>query len=174
MAERSQQLLNPAQTRFLLSTLIHVDEGLTRIEAICAGRISPFTREKPDVAPDEVRLLSSFVAAARSRMLEACDRLGVVRPQPTVSGRWSIETILHFAGISFAEISPAAMRKYGPLGAGVEDDLSALSDALSALTERGIALIRETGGDLANAAEDETGSRRQADTAPGSTIQEEG
>ena len=142
MAERS--LLNPSQERHLFALLTDVDDGLAQVEALCAGRTSPFARERADVAPEEARLLTSFVAAARARMLEACDRLGVKRPEPTISGRWSIETALHFAGISFTELSPEKMRNYGELAPGAEEELAALTGALDALAGRGVALVRET------------------------------
>ena len=129
MAGRSP--LNSSQARRLLALLTDVDERLSPVEALCAGRSSPFVQERADVAPEEGRLLTSFAAAARARMREACDRLGVKRPEPTISGRRSIETTLHFAGISFSELSPGRMRGYGPLAPGAEDELAALSGALA-------------------------------------------
>ena len=150
MAGRSP--LNSSQARRLLALLTDVDERPSPVEALCAGRSSPFVQERADVAPEEGRLLTSFVAAARARMREACDRLGVKRPEPTISGRRSIETTLHFAGISFSELSPGRMRGYGPLAPGAEDELAALSGALDALAARGVALVREADAPLAAAA----------------------
>jgi GTP-binding protein EngB required for normal cell division len=142
VAEPSPQLLNPSQVRHLLAVFTQVDQGLARSEVICAGRTSPFARERADLAPEEGRLFTAFIGGVRARMLEACDRLGVARPEPTISARWSVETTLQFAGISFAELSPEKMRGYGPLPAGAEEELSALSGALDALASRGVALVR--------------------------------
>lgn len=152
MAERASTFLNEAQARHLLATMAHVDDLLRQVDAMCDGAVSPFAREYPDIDADQARLLRSFTAAARRRMLEACDRLGVPRPEPRVSARWSAQTALAFAGIAFAELSPSSMRGYGALPPDAASAVGALSAALAALASRGEALLRVTEFDLAGRA----------------------
>ena len=152
MAERVA-LLNPDQTRHLLSGFTRVDDLLRDIEALCRGELSPFARERLDLTAEEAGFLRAFTGAARRRMLAACDRLGIARPEPRVSARWAAETCLHYADISFAELSASGMRGYGALTPYAAEELADVAQALSALMWRGIALLHESdGGSLAGRA----------------------
>ncbi len=146
-------LLNPGQARHLLSSFTRVDDLLRDVEALCRAELSPFARERLDLAAEEARFLGSFVAAARRRMVEACDRLRIPRPAPAVSARWAAETYLHYADIAFAELSPQRMRGYGSLAAEAAGELADVTQFLSLLMSRGIALLHESeGGRLAERA----------------------
>ena len=46
MAAGRTRLLDSSHERRFLAILRHVDEGLARVEALCAGRPSPFARER--------------------------------------------------------------------------------------------------------------------------------
>ena len=79
--------LNPNQVRHVVATFVHIDSLLQAVERVTRPERSPFARERPDLPRDEARLLESFVALARARMLGALDRLGIPRPVPRISAR---------------------------------------------------------------------------------------
>ncbi len=155
MAERpTTPALNENQARHLLGVLSHVEELLASVEAALKPSPSPFARVRADVAPEEAKLLASFVALARQRMVDACDRLGMPRPSPSVSARWSAETALSFAEISFTDLEPGTMTGYGPVPAWAAEELTGVARALQQLMRRGIALLHASDGvDLARRAE---------------------
>ncbi len=144
MADPSAHTLNDSQKRHLLAALTRADELLRYVEGLCEGVTSPFSRERPDLAPEEKKLLRSFASLARSAMIEACDRVGVERPQPSVSARWSAETALHFVDISFADLGARSMRGYGTLSDDAARELDTLADALQSVMQRAIALLNES------------------------------
>lgn len=164
MAERpGVSLLNENQVRHLLGVLSHVEDLLASVEAMLRPPGSPFARVRADVDPEEARLLSSFVALARRRMADACDRLGVPRPSPATSARWSVETALDFADISFVDLEPPTMRGYGPLPAPAAAELAGVAQALQQLMRRGVALLHASDGlDLAKRAEAVPGATGEA------------
>jgi len=61
--------LNPNQVRALLARFGHVDELLRSVEQAARSDLSVFAGQRPDLSPDEARLILSFVAQARRRML---------------------------------------------------------------------------------------------------------
>ncbi len=135
--------LNENQVRRVLATFSHVDSLLREIERVSHEDLSPFAQERADLAPDEARLLRSFVALARERMVGALDRLGIPRPVPGTSARWSAGTALTFADIALSEITEATLRGYGELDPAAAAELMALTADLRALMARGKALLHE-------------------------------
>ncbi|HTP25071.1 MAG TPA: dynamin family protein [Anaeromyxobacteraceae bacterium] len=139
----AEGLLNPNHARVVVATFVDVDESLARVEALCTGRIAPFAPERADVDGEAGALLASLISSIRRRMLEALDRLGVKRPEPTISARWSIETALQFAGIAYSELEPLRLRGYGALSPEAEHELEQVVRSLSSLLDRGRALLHE-------------------------------
>jgi GTP-binding protein EngB required for normal cell division len=135
--------LNTSQARHVVVTFAHVDELLQAVEKLARADLSPFAHERPDVSEDEARLLLSFVALARQRMLGVLDRLGIPRPEPTVSARWGVETMLRVADISLSELNATGLAGYGAVDAEAGEELSALAADLRSLLTRGTALLHE-------------------------------
>lgn len=135
--------LNQSQARAVVATFRYVDGLLADIERLARADLSMFAVERGDVAPDEQRLILAFASDARRRMLVALDRLGIARPQATVSARWGIETTLHFAASALGELDAARLRGYGALDAEVATDLQALTADLQAAALRAVALLHE-------------------------------
>jgi len=129
--------------RHVQSTFTYIDSLLGAIERLARSDLSPFMQEKVDLAPDEGRLILSSVAVARTRMLEALDRLRVPRPQPSVSARWSIETTYNFAASAFSELDLSRLRAYGAADDEVGRELEALASDLETLVRRSVALLHE-------------------------------
>jgi hypothetical protein len=135
--------LTQPQQRHVAAGLAHVDRLLLAVEQVAQATPSPFARERSDLSPDETRLLLSFVRLARGRMLAALDRLGIARPAPSVSARWSIETSLRFVDIALSELDPKGLAGYGALDSEAAEELRALTDELRSVIRRGGALVRE-------------------------------
>jgi hypothetical protein len=135
--------LNEHQIRHVAASLHHVDDLLQSLERIVGGSPSPFSRERGDLSQDEARLLLSFVELARSRMLEALDRLGIPRPMQTLSARWSVETTLGFAEIALADARVENLRGYGAVDEHAAGEVEVLVADLRALIRRGKALLHE-------------------------------
>jgi len=135
--------LNENQVRRVLSTFAHVDGLLRDVERVSRNELSPFAKERADFAPDEARLMRSFVETARARMLAALDRLGLPRPAPSTSARWSATTALTFADIALSEITEESLRGYGRVDAAAARELVALTADLRALVARGKSLLHE-------------------------------
>lgn len=135
--------LNPNQIRHVLARFSHVDELLRSIEQVTRSDLSPFSSERPDLSPDEARLVLAFVAQARRRMLAALDRLAIPRPEPNVSARWSVQTSLGFADLALAELGPAELKGYGDVDPDAAAELEALATDLRSLVGRGVALLHE-------------------------------
>ena len=135
--------LNGSHALHVFSTFQHVDGLLASIEKLARSDLSPLAPERPDVAPDEARLLLASVAAARRRMLEALDRLGIVRPEPSVSARWGIQTAFLFAEVSLSDLDAAGLRGYGAASPAAARELEALASDLTVLMRQGAAIVRE-------------------------------
>jgi len=143
MAEREPAgRLNPAQAGRVLATFRTIDALLEAMGSAEAGAASPFDRTVPDLEPDDIRLLESFVASLRHRMLASLDRLGIPRPEPSISARWSIETSLGFAEISINELDGRSLRAYGPVDPAAAREVDAVATELRAMIGRGLELVR--------------------------------
>lgn len=142
MAERpSKPVLTENQARHFLAVMFHADELLASAERAIDERRTPFPRLQLDVSEEERARLRAFVQGARERMAAACERLGIQRPRPAISARWSAETSLDFAGNSFADLEPGPMRGYGPVDSGLAQELAVLSGSLRELMDHGVALL---------------------------------
>lgn len=135
--------LNESQVRHVTSTFSYIDALLGSVEKLARADLSPFAAERADVAPDEGRLILSSVAVARRRMLAALDRLGIPRPQSTVSARWGIETTYKFAASALGELDAVRLRGYGAADEDVARELEALASDLEALILRSVGLLHE-------------------------------
>jgi GTP-binding protein EngB required for normal cell division len=135
--------LNEHQVRRILATFGHVDDLLKSVEALAHPDTSPFSRERPNLSPDEARLLLSFVSGARSRMLAALDRLGIPRPEQNLSARRSASTALLFAQVSLSELNTRSLRGYGALDQGAGAEVTAVAADLETLMRRGMDLLEE-------------------------------
>ncbi len=142
--------LNENHARRIQSAFWYVDDLLRSVEALTHPDPSPFVRERPDLSQDETRMLLSFVGLARKRMLAALDRLGIPRPEQTLSARRSVATGLLFAEISLSELETRSLLGYGALDPAAAEEITALSADLQNLMRRGKALLEEQeGGGLA-------------------------
>jgi len=135
--------LNDHQVRRVQTTFWYVDDLLQGIEALTHADPSPFVRERPDLSQEEGRLLLSFVSLARNRMLAALDRLGIPRPEQTLSARRSVGTGLLFAEIALSELDTRSLRGYGAVDPVAGEEITALSADLQNLMQRGKALLEE-------------------------------
>ena len=141
-------VLHGSHASHVLSAFQYVDGLLSSIEKLARADLSPLAPETPDVAPDEARLQIALVAAARRRMIETLDRLGIARPERTVSARWAIQTAFRFAEISLSNLDAEGLRGYGAASPEAARELEALASDLIALMHQGarIAAEGETGG----------------------------
>ena len=135
--------LNGSHALHVYSTFQHVDGLLASIEKLARSDLSPLAAERPDVAPDEARLLLASVAAARRRMLEALDRLGIARPEPNISARWGVRTTFLMAEISLSDLDAAGLRGYGAASPEAARELEALASDLTVLMRQGAAIVQE-------------------------------
>ncbi|MGH7669054.1 MAG: dynamin family protein [Gemmatimonadaceae bacterium] len=146
VAAGGQVPLNASQRRNVSSTFSYVDGLLRKIEHAIAGEGSPFAPERPDIGPGESRLLGALVQGVRQRMLLALDRLGIPRPRPALSARWSVETTFNFADIAIAELNEASLRGYGTLDPAAAAEVTAVAGDLRRVLERGHELFRGPSG----------------------------
>jgi GTP-binding protein EngB required for normal cell division len=116
---------------------------LKQIETLAHPEPSPFTQERHDLTEEEGRLLVSFVAAARLRMISALDRLGIPRPKQNLSARRSAGTALLFSDISLSELDARSLRGYGALDPASGAEVTAVAADLRSLVRRGMALLKE-------------------------------
>jgi GTP-binding protein EngB required for normal cell division len=128
--------LNEFQASHVSASFAHVDELLQSIESSARAAQSPFSTIRADLDGDAVRLMESYIALARSRMLASLDRLGIPRPEPKVASSWSAETALQFADISLSELDAGTLRGYGPVDATVAEEVTALAADLRELLRR--------------------------------------
>lgn len=134
--------LNRAQALHVLATFRYVDELLASIQRVARADLSPFAAERLDVTVEEARSLDASVAAVRSRMLAALDRLGVPRPEPKISARWSVHMTYRFMETSLSELDAAHLRAYGPLDEAASRTVERLSADLAAVARAGPAGLK--------------------------------
>lgn len=135
--------LNENHARLVRATFAHLDSLLRDMEALTRPPYSPFVKERADLAPDEARLLESFIAMVRARMMTALDRLNLPRPEPALSARWSITTSLAFAEVALAELRLEGLRGYGDLAPETAREVEAVAEDIATLLRRGRALVHE-------------------------------
>jgi GTP-binding protein EngB required for normal cell division len=135
--------LNANQERWVTTTFVHLDTLLGAIDRLTMESISPFQRERPDLSPDEGRLLRALTAQLRRRLVEALDVLGLPHPQHTQSARWSVGTTLNFVNIALSELTPTSLRGYGALDPATGQLVTALAEQLRAIADRGRDILHE-------------------------------
>ena len=135
--------LNANQARRVEATFAHVDSLLRQIEQLARDERSAFANERPDLAPDEARLLLALAADIRSQMLVALDRLGAQRPEPRLSARWTAHTDLQYADVALSELTEGAMRGYGAVDSEAAATLATLAHELRDALKRGVNILHE-------------------------------
>jgi hypothetical protein len=136
-------MLNPNQIRHVVATFAHVDSLLQAVERVTRTGLSPFAPEQPDIADDEARLLQSFIAIARARMLGALDRLGIARPVPNLSARWSVDTSLNLSEISLIDLDGEHLKGYGAVDEAAASELAAFAADLRGVIRRARHVLHE-------------------------------
>lgn len=119
--------LNAHQARHIEATFASVETILQSIEKVARPELSPFAKERADLAPEEMRLIQSFVALIRARMVGALDRLRIPRPEQKISARWSASTSLTFADIALSGLTPSDLAGYGSVDTESAEVLEALA-----------------------------------------------
>ncbi|MGZ3502425.1 MAG: hypothetical protein ACXWMR_14105, partial [Gemmatimonadaceae bacterium] len=97
-----QARLNANQIRHVLSVMSQVDSVLANIERLADSSDSPFAREARDLSVVERRAIQDLVARLRSGMAEVLAALGIPSARKDMSARWSIESALRVADVSFS------------------------------------------------------------------------
>lgn len=135
--------LNSNQVRRIVSTFTYVDTLLQNMERQITPSPSPFVAERADITPDEGRLLASFAALARTRMMAALERLGLPPPRKRSSARWNAETALRLADITLSEMGRKDLRAYGEVDVAVAEELTALVTDLRGILDRAMRTFHE-------------------------------
>jgi small GTP-binding protein len=130
--------LNSSHTRHLLARFQYADKLLGEIESILAAAASksPFPKYKPDVTPQQAKLIQDYLARIRAQMMQVLRSLGIEAPEPPFGSLHSIRVMLGFAGISFDECRAAAMRGYGEFGPEAGAQLDGLAGEMKSLLGR--------------------------------------
>lgn len=141
LPDRRGTSLNANQARRIAATFSHIDDLLQNVERVARAQPSAFSREQADLSETEARLLLSLVETARVRMLAAIDHLNLPRPKANNSARWSITTAFRFIDIALADLTPQTLAGYGSIDTTSGAEVSAVASELSAVIERGRALL---------------------------------
>lgn len=136
--------LGENQAGAVVSRLTYLDQLLGRVDELARGSDSPFARERFDLTPDESALLHAFVVRARRALIAGLDALGLARPTPTGSTRWSATTALTFADVALGELTGEFLRGYGDVRPAAARAVEDVARELRAVIRDGTALLRET------------------------------
>jgi len=120
-----------------------VDSVLSTIERLADVSVSPFAREASDLSAEERKAIQNLVAQLRSSMTEVLDALGIPSTKKDMSARWSIESALRVADVSFSDLGGRRLEGYGELDPVTADIVSKLSVELRRITEQGIFMLRK-------------------------------
>jgi ElaB/YqjD/DUF883 family membrane-anchored ribosome-binding protein len=138
-----QARLNDNQIRHVLSVMSQVDSVLSTIERLADASASPFAREASDLSAEERKAIQNLVAQLRSSMTEVLRALGIPSTKKDMSARWSIESALRVADVSFSDLGGRRLEGYGELDPVTADIVSKLSVELRRITEQGIFMLRK-------------------------------
>jgi hypothetical protein len=138
-----QARLNDNQIRHVLSVMSQVDSVLSTIERLADSSDSPFAREASDISAEERKAIQDLVAALRSRMTSVLAVLGIPSARKDMSARWSIESALRVADVSFSDLGGRRLQGYGDLDPATADLVATLSVELRRITEQGIFMLRQ-------------------------------
>jgi hypothetical protein len=138
-----QARLNDNQIRHVLAVMAQVDAVLSTIERLADASVSPFAREASDLSAEERKAIRNLVAQLRSRMTNVLATLGIPSTQKDMSARWSIESALRVADVSFSDLGGRRLEGYGDLDTVTADLVAKLSVELRRITEQGIFMLRK-------------------------------
>ncbi len=140
--------LNSSHTRHLLARFQYADKLLGEIETILAAAASksPFPKYKPDVTPQQAKLIQDYLARIRAQMVQVLRSQGIEPPAPQFGSLHSIRVMLGFAGISFEECRAAAMRGYGEFSPEAGAQLDGLAGEMKSLLGRLDAYLAQGSG----------------------------
>jgi hypothetical protein len=138
-----QARLNDNQIRHVLSVMSQVDSVLSTVEQLAESSDSPFAREVSDLSAEERKAIRDLVAQLRSRMTNVLAVLGIPSTQKDMSARWSIESALRVADVSFSDLGGRRLEGYGELDPVTADLVAKLSVELRRITEQGIFMLRK-------------------------------
>lgn len=135
--------LSPNQVGAVISRLAYLDRLLATVDDLARGTGSVFRRERQDLTPDEAAMVQAFASRARAALVAALDVLGIDRPVPDGSARWSALTALTFADIAAGELTGSALRGYGELDPAAAQAVESVARQLRAMIHDGRMLLRE-------------------------------
>jgi len=139
-----QARLNANQIRHILAVMKQVDSTLFTIERIINSSDSPFTREVNDLADRERKMMSDLVQQLRSEMKSVLDELSIPLLNKDRSARWTIETSLRSADVSFSDLGGRRLEGYGKLDPEAAKVVARLSQELRRIVEDGIFMLGNT------------------------------
>jgi hypothetical protein len=87
--------------------------------------------------------MHDLVAQLRSSMTDVLSALGIPSTKKDMSARWSIESALRVADVSFSDLGGRRLEGYGELDPVTADIVSKLSVELRRITEQGIFMLRK-------------------------------
>ncbi len=120
-----------------------VNSVLSTIERLADSSNSPFAREANDLSAVERKSIQDLVEQLRSRMTTVLAELGIPSTQKDMSARWSIESALRVADVSFSDLGGRRLEGYGELDSGTAAIVAKLSVELRRITEQGIFMLRK-------------------------------
>jgi hypothetical protein len=123
--------------------MAQVDSVLSTVERLAESSNSPFAREVSDLSAEERKSIHDLVAGLRSRMTNVLAMLGIPSTQQDMSARWSIESALRVADVSFSDLGGRRLEGYGALEPATADLVAKLSVELRRITEQGIFMLRK-------------------------------
>lgn len=120
-----------------------VDSVLSTIERLADASVSPFAREASDLSAEERKAIHDLVTRLRSSMTDVLGALGIPSTKKDMSARWSIESALRVADVSFSDLGGRRLEGYGELDPVTADIVAKLSVELRRITEQGILMLRK-------------------------------
>ena len=136
-----QPRLNANQIRHVLAVMKQVDSTLFTIERIVNSTDSPFTREVNDLSDGERKAINDLVQRLRSEMKGVLDALSIPSLNKDRSARWTIETALRSADVSFSDLGGRRLEGYGKLDSEAAKQVLHLSIELRRIVENGISML---------------------------------
>jgi hypothetical protein len=139
-----QARLNANQIRHVLAVMKQVDSTLFTIDRIVNSADSPFTREVNDLSDGERKTIGDLVQQLRSEMTNILDELSIPLLNKDRSARWTIETALRSADVSFSDLGGRRLEGYGELDPEAASVVARLSLELRRIVEGGIFMLGNT------------------------------
>jgi hypothetical protein len=139
-----QARLNANQIRHVLAVMKQVDSTLFTIDRIVNSADSPFTREVNDLSDGERKTIGDLVQQLRSEMTNILDELSIPLLNKDRSARWTIETALRSADVSFSDLGGRRLEGYGELDPEAARVVARLSLELRRIVEGGIFMLGNT------------------------------